>query len=75
MCIILIYNTHIDPFPEVRGYKAPNGSSYVTIETSPPNSGDVYCNGQKVSSMNKVYGIGLELRCKAVPKNSFTARI
>jgi Divergent InlB B-repeat domain len=70
--ITLIYNTYIDPFSEARGSRATNSSSYVTIEISPTNSGDIYCNGQKVSNMNKVYGIGTELTCKAVPKNNFT---
>jgi hypothetical protein len=69
--ITLIYNMSIYPFLEVRGAKVTNGSSYVTIEISPSKSGDVYCNGQKVSDTIKVYGIDTELRCRAVSKNGF----
>lgn len=60
-----------DPIPEAEGSNATNTSAHVTFEVSPSNSGDVYCNGEKVSSMNKVYSIGTELSCNAISKNSF----
>ena len=69
--IILIYNASIVAFNDVKGANSKNNSSNITFEINPNNSGDVYCNGQKVSGMSKIYSNDTEIDCKAKSKNGF----
>jgi YVTN family beta-propeller protein len=43
----------------------------ITFEVSPHNSGDLFCNGNKVNDQVVNYGYGTQLKCQVKPSQNF----